>query len=687
MRSAFLVCAVGVLLSFDGAASAQSSLLDVPYMTQPAALCGGAAASMVLRYWGADDVFPQDFAPLVDDRAQGIPAARLAAALRDRGWQTYLVPADAGDRAWTEHLARGRPLIALIRVGPDAFHYVVIVGATRAGVVVHDPARAPFEVMAWDVFEEDWNAAERWMLLVLPGTDDVAPDGPTPDTTVTNDAGRAGTEPDADPSSPCSGLVDAGVEDARAGRLDDANRRLRAATAMCPGSAAAWRELAGLRFAASDWTEAAALAGRATRLAPADDYTWRLVATSRFLAGDAAGALAAWNEVGAPRVDTVTVTGVTRTRRPVVVDALGLEPREVLTPDTLARARRRLQDIPIAADAAVRYTVQGDEAAVTAAVSEPPVLPRGEIPIAVLAIRPLFVREVQVDVMGPTGSGERWTTAFRWPEPRRRVAVALAIPAPGALPGVLTIESAWERQTYALGDDVPGIREGRRRGAVRLADWATGWLHWDAGAAVDHLRDTSYAGVDAALEARLAGDRVALGWREGYWHPAGGGAAASAFARTTLHAAWRSTTRSDVARVTVGAESAAAGARAPLAIWPGADTGGAREAPIRAHPLLANDIVKSDGMIGRRLAAATIAYERPIRTVAGAGIGVAGFLDLARASQRAVAPDTIWEADAGIGARLHAAGLGGTARLDFAVGLRDGDLRVSAGWAPEWGGW
>ena len=36
--------------------------LDVPYLPQTEALCGGAAAAMVMRYWGARDVYPDDFA-------------------------------------------------------------------------------------------------------------------------------------------------------------------------------------------------------------------------------------------------------------------------------------------------------------------------------------------------------------------------------------------------------------------------------------------------------------------------------------------------------------------------------------------------------------------------------------------------------------------------------------------------
>jgi hypothetical protein len=62
------------------------ALLDVPYMAQPPALCGGAAVAMVLRYWGRSDVYPQDFASLVSDADGGIFTHTLASAVRDRHW-------------------------------------------------------------------------------------------------------------------------------------------------------------------------------------------------------------------------------------------------------------------------------------------------------------------------------------------------------------------------------------------------------------------------------------------------------------------------------------------------------------------------------------------------------------------------------------------------------------------------
>src|SRR6267142_130590 len=47
-------------------------LLDVPYVPQSEALCGGAALAMVLRYWGEPRVRAEDFGRLIAPGEQGI---------------------------------------------------------------------------------------------------------------------------------------------------------------------------------------------------------------------------------------------------------------------------------------------------------------------------------------------------------------------------------------------------------------------------------------------------------------------------------------------------------------------------------------------------------------------------------------------------------------------------------------
>ena len=72
---------------------AASLAIEVPYLPQTDALCGGAAAAMVFRYWGDAHADVQEFAPLVDRRAGGIADGVLANAIAARGWRTARVGA------------------------------------------------------------------------------------------------------------------------------------------------------------------------------------------------------------------------------------------------------------------------------------------------------------------------------------------------------------------------------------------------------------------------------------------------------------------------------------------------------------------------------------------------------------------------------------------------------------------
>src|SRR5918996_6277478 len=77
------------------AQSAPLQLLDVPFISQSELLCGGAAAAMVLRYWGERGVSAESFANLVDRSASGIRTDVLVADLVRRGW---MAAAAAGSR-------------------------------------------------------------------------------------------------------------------------------------------------------------------------------------------------------------------------------------------------------------------------------------------------------------------------------------------------------------------------------------------------------------------------------------------------------------------------------------------------------------------------------------------------------------------------------------------------------------
>jgi hypothetical protein len=70
MAAMLIAAAVPSLASAAG-------LLDVPFVSQSERLCGGAAAAMVLRYWGERGVTAEDFAGLVDNDAGGIRQSAL----------------------------------------------------------------------------------------------------------------------------------------------------------------------------------------------------------------------------------------------------------------------------------------------------------------------------------------------------------------------------------------------------------------------------------------------------------------------------------------------------------------------------------------------------------------------------------------------------------------------------------
>ena len=240
------------------------------------------------------------------------------------------------------------------------------------------------------------------------------------------------------------------------------------------------------------------------------------------------------------------------------------------------------------------------------------------------------------------------------------------------------------------------MREERRSVALRLTDWSTSWLRWQAGAALDRIREydhldrnrlnaRDYLGVESALDVRLAGDRLAFAASGGWWTPFAGG---NRFGTTGLLAAWRSTADARRPFWSAVSEISAASRVAPLALWPGAGTGQGRSGLLRAHPLLtsleAGDVLTGP-VFGREVAHGSLEYVRPVKQTLAGGLSLAGFADAARAWHR---PDGLDRSplyvDAGVGVRARAPGLGGGIRIDLARGLRGGGTTLSASWAGSW---
>lgn len=635
-------------------------LLDVPFIPQSESLCGGAAAAMVMRYWGAADVYAESFEPLIDPAEHGIKGDALLGALRQRGWEARSFRGDAA--LVRSHLTKGRPIVALIEDRPSRFHYVVIVSWPGRRVVVHDPARGPFHLMDEDAFVRAWRAADFWTMLVVPTA-------ATRTTAANRQADEAERTLAAD--APCAAMVDEGVRLANADDRDGARRLFETATQMCPRAAGPWRELAGLHAVAGEWKEAAADAQRAVSRDPADRHAWRILATARYVEGDRFGALDAWNHLGEPAIDLIDIDGLERTRFDVARRAVDLRPQMLLTASALRRAERRLSALPSVRFARLTYRPgENGRTQVNAVVMERPLLPSSPVSMVAAGVRAVSDREVGVALASPTGGGEVWDVAWRWWEHRPRVAAGLSAPGPGGT--AWRIEAFDERETFG-GSASPAVE--RRRGvAVRVADWASSDTRWDIAIGVDRWRVYGRAvSVTAGIDQRVVRDRVLLSLRSS--RSFGDVRAWTAGARVD----WRSSAAHEGNVLLAGGGFAATGRDAPFMLGHGAGTERGSDALLRAHPTFESGIVER-AVFGRRLVHGGVEWRhwiqprtRPLR------FAPAVFVDAARASDGWQFSDGRAHVDVGAGMRLPLPGAG-VVRVDIARGLRDGATALSVGW-------
>jgi hypothetical protein len=637
------------------AAAAAPSPLDVPYLPQTEALCGGASAAMVMRYWGARDVYPDDFASLVDRAAGGIHTSALVAALERRDWVAAAGASDLTGLA--RELERGRPVIALIEDRPGRYHYVVVLSSDDRSVTLHDPARAPSRRLDPAAFDAAWEKAQRWALVLLPPAGGV----PKPAADDRPASRYAGT--------PCPS-VDGAVALADAGDHSAARRALEASIRACPGASAPWRELAGLDAVEGKWSDAASRAERAVELETRDEHAWRVLATARFVLHQDLAALDAWNRIGEPRADVVDIKGLDRTRYLAVAEAIGIEPRQLLTSDALRVGERRVRDLPAIAAARVTYhPTEGGRAQVDASVIEREPAPVTAASWLGIGAGALFNREAAVTFANVSGGGDAASATWRWWEHRPMVAVTYAAPGPG---GIWTLGASRETQTFAAAQIV---EETRTRTGIEIANWIDERTRVAGSVALERWTDR---GRSAALTAAVAFwplvDRLAIEGRAATWR--GGGEPFSAFA---VGARFRSTavTSGNVWLLETGYRAATASS--PASVWPGADTGHARDVLLRAHPLLDDGIV-TGGVFGRRVASAGAELQHwlaPRKRLLR--VAPAAFVDLARATRGLPGADSRIHVDAGAGLRISLFGLG-VVRIDAAHGLRDGRNALSIGW-------
>jgi hypothetical protein len=677
--------------------------MDVPFLPQTDALCGGAAAAMVFRYWGDAHADVQQFAPLVDRRAGGIANGVLVDAVRARGWGVGSVERSLD--ALKARVDDGQPVIVLVPERGNRYHYVVVTGASEDAIVFHDPSWGPSRSVRQAAFERAWRASDFWSLVILPPSPRTIADS----SPVTNEGDRSGTTINAGTAEPtenscsadsaCSALNVVGastapvsacdeklaraIADIREGGFGLADERLGRVRAECPSAAGPLTELSGVRFAQRRWHDAAGLARQALALSPADAYALDVLGSSLFMQEDGVGALRAWNQIDKPRVNLVRIDGVRHTRHQTISEALGIQPNMLLKADAFERARRRLNELPDQSTARLAVRPEADGfATVDVVVAERATIPRGRAEWLGAAVGAGVDRQISVAVPGVTGQGEVWSASWRWWNHRPGVTVGFAAPRPRGLPGVWRVEGSWQAETYADASFAPAslVRESRTRAALTMSDWVSGSVRYALIAGLDSWNgDRKAALLGGSIERRLWRDRVSLSIDGSRWMPiAEGRAFDSAGAR--LWARSSTDTRGWVYLGTIGTQRVSEAA--PLGLWPGAGDGHARAPLLRAHPMLNDGIVSLAGSsaFGRTLAHGGVEAQRWFERPSVVRVGVGGFVDVARASRRAAPGVESAQVDLGAGVRVKVPGSARVLCVDFARGLRDGATALTVGW-------
>jgi hypothetical protein len=679
-RSLTTICGLGLALG-GAPASAQSlspnpssrptPVLDVPYLPQSELLCGGAAVAMVERWWGRRGVYAEDFVSLVRPEMRGIRTSDLAAASRALGWETLTF--EGTPEEVRQFLEQSVPVVALLQVAPDRYHYVVILAWSDGRVIFHDPARAPARSIDETQFLAEWSGAERWAMVLRPAA-------PSPSIAVTQ-----ALQPIPPDSMPCRPWLDLALDAVAADQLDEAANLLIEAGRTCPAEPLVLRELAGVRFKQRRLTEAIRLSEQYLARVPEDALGWQLLATSLYMSGDREGALRAWNRVGAPTVDLVRIDGVQEVRFRMIADAMDVRHGTVLTPGHMALARRRVADLPALGRAAVDYQpVGGGLVEVHTVVAERPVLDRGLRLLAAGTLRAVTQHEVGFAIATPTGGGELWTGVWRWEHSHPRVAFRVDMPARLGFPGVIGIGGAWERFRFSLVTPRKGVfEETRRGGGVSFGGWITSALRPTAGLRFERWSGgRKYLDVTAATEFRAAGDRFLLTTGVEYGQAL---ATHPSYTLGNVRGLWTSSVGISRASWSTRVGLDLASRHAPLGVWPVASGDIPWAIPLRAHPRTSDGLLPG-ATAGRSMLHGGVSGDHPVFRAGPFMLAAGLFLDGAEIRNPADGSgrDRFY-LDAGGGLRMGILdGQLGVLRIDLATGLTDRGTAITVGLHQSW---
>ena len=175
-----LVAAVALPAPAQPQLSPDEAHLPVPFVSQgtgPNLRCGGATVAMIRRAFGDGDAAASDLDRFVDPSLGGITTDDLVSAVESLGLETQLLPSRT--EALEAALVEDKAVAALIEVGPDRYHYVVVVGVGPQSVIYHDPVLGPSRREPVQSFTNRWAGARHWAVAVEPGAGWLYPRAPS----------------------------------------------------------------------------------------------------------------------------------------------------------------------------------------------------------------------------------------------------------------------------------------------------------------------------------------------------------------------------------------------------------------------------------------------------------------------------------------------------------------------------
>ncbi len=484
-------------------------------------------------------------------------------------------------------------------------------------------------------------------------------------------------------------LVAAALAHGREERLSEAAAALDRAIALEPSRPEAWVERGGVRFLENRYEDA--IADLSQALARGNDpYARDLLASALFLAGRTDAALAQWNLLGGPRLRTLSITGLERTKDAVARREISIGEGDVLGNDGLRASQRRLEETQVFDQVTLRPIPRGDgQADLEVALSEQHGFFASPVEAVIRAGVDALQERVRIRYANVLGRGLTVGGSYRWAANRPEASVFLQAPRPLGLPVYLRVQAFRGRQAYALDDGLGSTRRGFElslrhvvdgrtvvQGGLRLKDRAFSAPRLDAPPGL-------IAGLEARVERRLLdGHLDRLDLAASAFRAAHAFGSDLAFTKAGLELSYQ---RHLSAPEQVRIEPSVLAVRLRLG-WGGDGVpldemfapGGSpdMELPLRAHRQTADGVLGATP-IGRSLVLGNVEWRRRLIGSGPVPVGVVFFYDGAWIGRVADGRGTAFH-DIGMGLRIGLPG-SGIVRVDFGHGLTDGKNAIFVG--------